>query len=117
MRKTMKEQSGIGLAANQVGLNMQLFVIDEGLAKEHNAPSVYLNPEVKPYSKNQEELEEGCLSIPDFWPQITRAKKIKLKALDENGKKIKLKAKGFLARVFQHETDHLNGLLIKDKVK
>ena len=76
MRKTMKEQSGIGLAANQVGLNMQLFVIDEGLAKEHNAPSVYLNPEVKPYSKNQEELEEGCLSIPETWLQIKRFKKV-----------------------------------------
>ena len=115
MRKIMKEQSGIGLAANQVGLDMQLFVIDQELAKEHNAPSVYLNPEVKLYSKNQEELEEGCLSIPETWLQIKRFKKVKVKAMDENGKRFKFIAKGLLARVLQHEYDHLQGVLITDK--
>jgi len=115
MKKTMKENNGIGLAANQVGLNMSLFVIDEELAKEHNAPSVYINPEVKPYSKGEEELEEGCLSIPETWLKIKRQKKVKVKTMDENGKKYKFIAKGMLARVLQHEYDHLQGVLITDK--
>ncbi len=115
MKKTMKENNGIGLAANQVGLNMAVFVIDESLAKEHSAPSVYINPEVKPYSKQNEMFEEGCLSIPETWLQIKRPKKVKVKAADENGQKHKFIAKGMLARVLQHEFDHLQGILITDK--
>lgn len=115
MRKKMKEANGIGLAANQVGEDMQFFIIDEELAKEHNAPSVYINPEVKPYSKNFEELEEGCLSIPETWLKIKRPKKVKVKTTDENGKKHKFIAKGMLARVLQHEYDHLQGILITGK--
>lgn len=115
MKKVMKEANGIGLAANQVGLNMQLFVIDEELAEEYKAPSVYINPEIKPYSKGEEELEEGCLSIPETWLKIKRPKKLKVKAVDEEGKKHKFIAKGILARVLQHEYDHLQGILITDK--
>ncbi|MEX1063850.1 MAG: peptide deformylase [Candidatus Paceibacterota bacterium] len=115
MKKAMIEAHGIGLAANQVGKDLQLFVIDENLAKENDAPEVYINPEVTEFSKDSAEMEEGCLSIPGFWHQIPRSKKIKIKALDEDGKKIKLRAKGFLARVLQHEYDHLQGILIKDK--
>ena len=115
MKKTMKEANGIGLAANQVGLNMQLFVIDEELAKEHGAPSVYINPEVKPYSRGEEEMEEGCLSVPETWLNIKRQKKVKVKSVDEEGKKHKFIAKGMLARVLQHEHDHLQGVLITDK--
>ena len=122
MKKTMKEANGIGLAANQVGLNMQVFVIDEMLAKEHNAPSVYINPEVKPYppagragSKQTEMFEEGCLSVPETWLQIKRPKKVKVKSVDEEGRKHKFIAKGMLARVLQHEYDHLQGILITDK--
>ncbi|MEK7536946.1 MAG: peptide deformylase [Patescibacteria group bacterium] len=115
MKKTMKEANGIGLAANQVGLDMALFVIDEELAKEHNAPSVYINSEVKPYSKDSEELEEGCLSIPETWLKIKRPKKVKVKSVDENEKKYKFIAKGMLARVLQHEYDHLQGVMITDK--
>ena len=111
----MKENSGIGLAANQVGQDMQFFIINEELAKEHNAPSVYINPEVKPYSKEEQELEEGCLSIPETWLKIKRPKKVKVKTMDENGKKFKFIAKGMLARVLQHEYDHLQGILITDK--
>ena len=115
MKRLMKEANGIGLAANQAGHNLRIFVIEENLAKENNVPNVYINPEITEYSKDLTQAEEGCLSIPEFWPQIKRSKKIKIKALDENGNKIKIKAKGFLARVLQHETDHLNGLLIKDR--
>jgi len=115
MVKTMKESAGIGLAANQVGRDMQLFIIEEELAREYGAPNVYINPELKPYSKQTEELEEGCLSVPDTWLKIKRWKKIKIKAVDENGNKFKFIAKGMLARVLQHEYDHLQGVLITDK--
>lgn len=111
----MKEASGVGLAANQVGQDMQFFIIDENLAKEYSAPSVYINPEVKSYSKDEEELEEGCLSIPETWLKIRRYKKVKVKTVDETGKKFKFIAKGILARVLQHEYDHLQGVLITDK--
>jgi len=117
MRKMVIEAHGVGLAANQVNKDIQIFVIDKTLAKESSVPDVFLNPEITEYSKDSGEMEEGCLSLPDYWRQIKRAKKVKLKALDENGKKIKIKARGFLARVFQHETDHLNGLLIRDRFK
>lgn len=115
MKKAMKENEGIGLAANQINKDLSIFVIDEKLAIENNVPEVFFNPEITEYSKNQDEMEEGCLSIPGYSVNIKRYKKIKIKAVDENSKKIKLKARGFLARVLQHETDHLNGTTIKDR--
>jgi len=114
MRKMMVEARGVGLAANQVGQDLQLFVIDKKLAEENGVPDAYINPEITEYSKDGGEMEEGCLSLPEYWQQIKRSKKIKIKALDENGKKIKIKARGLLARVLQHECDHLRGILIKD---
>lgn len=115
MKKTMKENAGIGLAANQIGEDLAIFVIDEDIAKENNVPEAYINPEITEYSKDQDEMEEGCLSIPEYYTPIKRAKKIKIKTIDEKGNKIKFKARGLLARILQHETDHLNGLNIKDK--
>ncbi len=115
MKEAMKENVGIGLAANQINEDLSIFVIDEKLATENSSPDVFFNPEITEYSKNSDEMEEGCLSIPGYDANIKRSKKIKIKALDENGNKIKLKARGFLARVLQHETDHLNGLVIKDR--
>jgi peptide deformylase len=114
MRKTMVEAHGVGLAANQVGQDLQIFVIDVELAEEGKAPDAYINPKLTEFSKDTAEMEEGCLSLPNYWQQIKRAKKIKIKALDENGKKVKFKARGFLARVLQHEYDPLQGVLIKD---
>ncbi len=115
MKEAMKEFRGVGLAANQVGKDISIFVIDPVLAEEAGVPDVYLNPEITEYSKDSDELEEGCLSIPEFFTGIKRSKKIKIKYVDENGVKRKMKAKGFLARVLQHETDHLNGLTIKNR--
>ena len=117
MKKTMIESRGVGLAANQVNKDLALFVVDESLAKENNAPDVYLNPEIEPYSKQEDVVEEGCLSIPGTWLKIKRAKKVKVKTLDQNGNKIKFIAKGMLARVLQHEYDHLQGILIIEKQK
>lgn len=115
MKKAMKDHEGIGLAANQINKDLSIFVIDENLAKEGSVPEAFFNPEITEYSKGQDELEEGCLSIPGFEVSIKRPKKIKIKAVDENGNKIKFKVRGFLARVLQHETDHLNGITIKDR--
>jgi len=115
MKKAMKEANGIGLSANQVGQDLQIFVIDKKLAEENGVPDVYMNPEITEYSKELSEGEEGCLSIPGYWQQVKRSKKVKMKALDENGKKVKIKARGLLARVLQHEYDHLQGKTIKDR--
>ena len=115
MKKSMIDNHGIGLAANQVNKDLSIFVIDEKLAIDNNVPEVFFNPEITEYSREKDEIGEGCLSIPGYEANIKRSKKIKIKAIDENGKKVKFKARGFLARVFQHETDHLNGLLIKDR--
>ena len=115
MKKAMKENQGVGLAANQIGKDLAIFVIDEKVAKESEIPEVYINPEITEYSKDNDELEEGCLSIPEYFVPITRAKKVKIKFINESGEKVKLKVRGFAARVLQHETDHLNGLMIKNR--
>ena len=117
MRMAMIKHQGVGLAANQIGKDLSIFVIDANLAKDSEVPDAYINPEITEYSKDADDMEEGCLSIPGYYVGIKRSKKIKIKALDENGNKIKLKAKGFLARVLQHETDHLNGLTIKNRAE
>ena len=117
MRDTMIEVHGVGLAANQVGIDMQIFVIDKNLANENSVPDAYINPEITEYGDDLGQIEEGCLSLPGYWADVRRSKKIKFKAMDENGNKIRFKAKGFLARVLQHETDHLNGVLIKVRAK
>lgn len=117
MKETMKDKQGVGLAANQIGKDLSIFVIESTLADQFGVPSTYLNPEITEYSRDQDEIEEGCLSIPEYYVQIKRAKKIKIKFIDENGEKKKIKARGFLARVLQHETDHLNGLTIKNRFK
>lgn len=115
MKKAMHEHNGVGLAANQIGKDLSIFVIDKKTADAFKAPEAYFNPEVTEYSPETEDMEEGCLSIPGFYGEIKRSKKIMFKALDEQGKKIKFKAKGFLARVLQHETDHLNGITIRNR--
>src|SRR3990167_6659022 len=99
MRVAMKEHQGIGLSANQLGKDLSIFVIDAALAQENNVPDAYFNPEITEYSKDQDELEEGCLSIPQFYVPIKRAKKIKFKAYDEKGERVKFRARGLLARV------------------
>ncbi|MEK7514959.1 MAG: peptide deformylase [Patescibacteria group bacterium] len=117
MRTAMLAASGVGLAANQVGQQLRLFVIDAELAKEHGIPDAFANPEITEYSKDTDVLEEGCLSIPGTYIPIFRAKKVMFKGYDAQGKKYKFRARGFIARVLQHETDHLNGTVIADRAK
>jgi len=111
MMEIMTKNNGIGLSACQIGKNIRLFVI----AKELSKKEIFINPKIIKISKKTEILEEGCLSLPGTFVFVKRAKFLKIKALDENGKKFKLKAKNLLARTIQHEIDHLNGILIVDK--
>ena len=115
MKKDMLANNGIGLAANQVGKDLALFVIDEKLAADFEAESVYANPEITEYGRETDIVEEGCLSIPGFWVDVRRSRKIMFKGLNRKGEKIKFRARGMLARVLQHETDHLYGLTIKER--
>lgn len=127
MRKMMIVANGIGLAANQIGLDMRVFVAQIRVTKRRSANSVasedqkfyaIFNPEIVKVSKEKSVLDEGCLSVPGgYYGDVERPEKITLVGQDKNGKKIKIKAWGLLARVFQHEVDHLNGKLFIDKAK
>lgn len=124
MQSTLKgTEHGIGLAAPQVGENVRLFVIyPERIWQEGDTwavaqmPRVYLNPELKIIGLGKTRETEGCLSLPEVWLLLRRAKKVEITARDVEGRKIKFKASGLLARVFQHEADHLRGMLISDYV-
>lgn len=113
MQETMIKDNGVGLSANQVGRNIRVFVISPDLSKKQ----VFINPEIIKFSKKTETVEEGCLSLPGIFFPVERAKSLKIKAVNEKGKKFKLRARGLLARAIQHEYDHLNGVLICDYVK
>lgn len=108
MIETMQEHKGVGLAAPQVGINEQIFVADAA-----EGPMAFINPRVTK-KKNPETTEEGCLSIPGVTVKVRRPNKIFVSYLDEHNKKIEREFDGLLARVIQHETDHLKGKLIVD---
>jgi peptide deformylase len=111
MIKTMKKNNGIGLAAPQVGKSIRLIIID---TKE--GPLILANPKISKFSRGREGSEEGCLSVPGVYGVVKRAKKIKFEGILPNGQKIKERAEGLLARVIQHEIDHLDGILFTDKI-
>lgn len=108
MIETMQLYKGIGLAAPQVGLNEQIFVADVG-----DGPFVVINPRILKKS-GSDVMEEGCLSIPDVLIKVKRAGAIIVSYIDENNRPVERKCEGLLAKVIQHETDHLNGKLIID---
>jgi len=110
MRIMMKQANGVGLSANQIGLNIKVFV-----AQVNNKFYAAFNPEIEKPSSETITAEEGCLSIPAVYGKVARAARLTLNSYDANGKKIKIKAWNLLARVFQHEMDHLNGKLFIDK--
>lgn len=117
MRTAMKEANGIGLSANQIGIDAKVFVAQ--VPDNHGRIKFYaiFNPIIVKTSKESEILEEGCLSVPETFGPVKRAAKIVLTGFNQYGKKIKIKAWGLLARVFQHEVDHLNGKLFIDRIK
>ncbi len=130
MFETMKEYQGVGLAAPQVHVSLRLFVAgfspepglepdeDEEDREQERVPMMALiNPEITPLGSASDEDWEGCLSIPDIRGKVPRAREIEVKAYDRNGRRINIRARGFTARVIQHETDHLDGVLFFDRMK
>ena len=113
MFELMREAKGVGLAAPQVGLNIRLFVMNP--SGEPQDDRVYVNP-VLSDGEGEEEDEEGCLSLPEIHAKIVRFKKMKMSARDLDGNAIEESADGFVARVWQHEFDHLNGTLLTDRM-
>ena len=106
MAETMYAAPGIGLAATQVNVHLQLVVID--ISEERNSLRVFINPEIVA-SEGKKEHEEGCLSVPGIYEKVTRAEKVTVRALDKEGKPFTLEAEGLLAICIQHEIDHLKG--------
>jgi peptide deformylase len=122
MFDTMREYQGVGLAAPQVHVGLRLFVA--GFPKsqkdddDEGVPMMALiNPEITSVGTAVAEDWEGCLSIPDIRGKVSRATEIKVKAFNRKGQRIEISAKGFTARVIQHETDHLDGVLFFDRMK
>jgi peptide deformylase len=115
MAETMYDAPGCGLAANQVGVALRIFVIDTAAEDEPSDLRVFINPEILELDGVQT-WEEGCLSFPGATEEIKRAERVKVKALGRDAKEFTLEADGLLAVAIQHENDHLNGVLMIDKL-
>jgi peptide deformylase len=120
MVETMREAPGVGLAAPQIGVSERLIVVeipqDEG---DPQSGKLYIvaNPEIVKAGHEEEEGTEGCLSIPGYVGDVKRAIRVTIKGQDVDGRAMRIKAHGYLARVFQHEIDHLDGILFIDRVE
>lgn len=115
MIETMYAAPGVGLAAPQVGVPLRLFVYDIGDGEQGRHPTVMINPTILERSGTQAD-EEGCLSVPDYRVVVRRASRVKIRGLDRQRKEVTLEGDGLLARLFQHETDHLDGHLLIDRI-
>lgn len=113
MFRVMREHKGVGLAAPQVGVNLRLFVMNP--SGEAGDDRVYVNPALSEGEGN-DDAEEGCLSLPDIHVKVVRSKKIRMRAQDLVGHTFEESAGGFVPRVWQHEFDHLNGILLTDRM-
>jgi peptide deformylase len=113
MLETMYEAPGIGLAAIQVNVPKRVIVIDTSETKDH--PLCLINPEILSLA-GEEQMDEGCLSVPGFFETVTRAERITARALDRSGEAFELEADGLLAVCIQHEIDHLDGRLFVDHI-
>jgi peptide deformylase len=124
------QKDGVALAAPQIGISLQIFIVSkkvEIIMRENDNLSqedflsledtVYINPKIKKLSRDKTLLDEGCLSVPNLYGQVKRSSKVIICAYNEKGDKITRGASGLLAQIFQHEIDHLNGILFIDKAK
>ena len=111
MFEAMKDADGVGLAGPQAGISKRVFVA----MADDNVKRVFINPQIIYTSAELCDYEEGCLSIPQVYESIQRPKKVTVQALDENGRPFTLEADGLLARIIQHENDHLDGKLFIDR--
>lgn len=131
MKAALESQlDGVAIAAPQIGIPLRIFIVSKrveiitkGLEdlpldeKNKLADPVFINPEIKKVSRLKKQLDEGCLSVRYLYGQVERAEKATVTAYDENGKKFTTGGSGLLAQIFQHETDHLNGVLFIDKAQ
>jgi peptide deformylase len=115
MVETTLAAPGVGLAANQIGLPWRLFVVNIGVETDKENLVTVVNPEITAM-EGSELGEEGCLSIPDVIAEVNRASQIEIKGYDLDGNEVRYEAQGYLARAFQHEMDHLNGVLFWDNL-
>ena len=123
------QDDGVAIAAPQIGYPLRIFVVskkvrsiirnkkDDEIEEDRGDDTIFINPVIKKFSKEKETIEEGCLSVRFLYGKVTRASKVTIEAYDEKGKKFTIGGKGLLAQIFQHETDHLNGILFIDKAK
>ncbi len=109
---TMKVEDGIGLAAPQIGKSIRLFVVQA----DDDVERAFINPQIIETSLETESYEEGCLSIPKQYEEVIRPSRVTVQALNERGRRFTLEADGLLARVIQHEYDHLDGVLFIDRI-
>jgi peptide deformylase len=114
MVETMYHAEGIGLAATQVNVHKRMLVID--ISEQRNEPQVFINPEITVIDPEPLGHEEGCLSVPGYYELVSRPRKVRVNALDRDGKAFELEAEGILAVCIQHEIDHLNGKLFVDYI-
>lgn len=110
-------ENGVGLAGNQVGSNKSVIIIDVNRGeKGKSTPITMINPEILELSEETDEMQEGCLSIPEYYENVVRSSFVKVKYFDLNMKEYDLEIDGFLSRVIQHEVDHLQGKLFTDRL-
>jgi len=115
MFSVMYDNSGVGLAAPQVGMSKRVCVID--IREDGRPVYVMINPRITKREGEEIETEEGCLSVPDVFADVKRAERVEVAYVDLDGEEQKLEAEGLLARAIQHEIDHLNGVLFIDRLK
>ncbi len=118
MVETMRQAPGVGLAAPQVNVSQRVIVVEYGNEEDEEAPAklyTLVNPEIVRFSPETLLGNEGCLSVVGFQGEVERSQDITVKALNRRGKPVKIKAKGWTARIFQHEIDHLDGVLFVDR--
>jgi peptide deformylase len=118
MIETMRAEPGVGLAANQVGVSLRLIVVEYGDDEDEEAPPklyVVVNPQFSRLSKEMVVGTEACLSIPGYAGNVERHEGLTVKGLNRRGQPVTIKAKGWLARIFQHEVDHLDGIVFTDR--
>jgi peptide deformylase len=120
MIETMRDAPGVGLAAPQIGVSKRVIVIEFGNEDDDTLPKqlfVMVNPEIVSESKEKVVGIEGCLSVPGVVGEVDRAQVVSVVGQGTDGKKIKIRAQGWLARIFQHEIDHVNGILYTDRAE
>jgi peptide deformylase len=121
MVDTLRDAPGVGLAAPQVGISSRIIVVEYGSEEDEDAPKklyAVVNPEIVEESEDEKVMGvEACLSVPGLAGEVSRYQRIVVKGLNRMGKPIKIKAEGWLARIFQHEIDHLDGVLFTDRAQ